>query len=786
MATGRGLGYEIDPVWPKLDALERLRSICTESFRVPSFVVFGAAEWAEDPHRVLEAVDLARLGPVVIVRSCAADEDVAPCEPPGFFESVLDVNVFDREALHDAIGRVCASYHRRPGGACLPHKVVVQTQLLNAKISGVCRVGDSDLDYLDVNYDDSLLRTDAVTAGLTAKRLYLSSSVANLPSPWHALRTAVEVVRAHFDPPFFIEFAIDSSGVPTLFQVRSDRRPHAREPTGRPPTSAELREAEALLTQCGPLSVMADWNPAEMLGRNPKPLDVSLYDELLLSGAWASGRASLGWRSPQDPRLMVQLGWQPFIKLRVSLQTLLPKSLPLELANKLVEDRVLLVSEDRQLHDKVEFRVMWSAFAFNEDATRENLIARGFTSGEVARLFTALKVVTRETIAKAPAALKADLAGMAALAEERDRLTQIKEATRPTAVSRALRSALQICRKHGTIPFARQARIAFSFRYIINHLVETGAVSASFVQAWESGLNTVARRLSQDLARLSAGTLERAVFDRRYGHLRPQTYSLTSLRYDERPAFAAPAIAQRMRRHRRPAETPRLGEILACVGADPSQSRFWQSAAGAFRAREDLKFGFTALLSDVLLVLARVAAWCGEERRTLRELPIGELLDLMASSKDWCALGRRVAAVVASRPPPVLWQLPDVIFTPSDLHVVQEVEVRPTFIGSWAAHGPPRLITGDFPIEEPLAGSVVTIEAADPGFDWIFAQPIAALVTAYGGEFSHMGLRCAEFGIPAALGCGPKLFDAVASAARVVVDPTTSEVWGDKRRLYPT
>ena len=50
------------------------------------------------------------------------------------------------------------------------------------------------------------------------------------------------------------------------------------------------------------------------------------------------------------------------------------------------------------------------------------------------------------------------------------------------------------------------------------------------------------------------------------------------------------------------------------------------------------------------------------------------------------------------------------------------------------------------------------IESADPGFDWIFSHDIAGLVTHFGGANSHMAIRCAEFGLPAAIGCGERLF----------------------------
>jgi phosphohistidine swiveling domain-containing protein len=68
-----------------------------------------------------------------------------------------------------------------------------------------------------------------------------------------------------------------------------------------------------------------------------------------------------------------------------------------------------------------------------------------------------------------------------------------------------------------------------------------------------------------------------------------------------------------------------------------------------------------------------------------------------------------------------------------------------------------RLAIGD------VTGRIVCIESADPGFDWIFAKPIAGLVTGFGGGNSHMAIRCVELDVPAALGVGER---ALAKLAR--------------------
>ena len=69
-----------------------------------------------------------------------------------------------------------------------------------------------------------------------------------------------------------------------------------------------------------------------------------------------------------------------------------------------------------------------------------------------------------------------------------------------------------------------------------------------------------------------------------------------------------------------------------------------------------------------------------------------------------------------------------------------------------------------------ISNKIVLLEKADPGFDWIFSKNISGLITKFGGAASHMAIRCAEFGIPAAIGCGDILYNRLKTAKVVDLD----------------
>ena len=112
--------------------------------------------------------------------------------------------------------------------------------------------------------------------------------------------------------------------------------------------------------------------------------------------------------------------------------------------------------------------------------------------------------------------------------------------------------------------------------------------------------------------------------------------------------------------------------------------------------------------------------------------------------------------------------LPDVLTGAEDVDVVCLQEARPNFITE-------KIVTGELAVleqmkDDDLTGKIVLLEKADPGYDWLFSQGIAGLVTCYGGAASHMAIRCAEFGIPAAIGCGKKIYAYVSILDRVELD----------------
>jgi phosphohistidine swiveling domain-containing protein len=108
-------------------------------------------------------------------------------------------------------------------------------------------------------------------------------------------------------------------------------------------------------------------------------------------------------------------------------------------------------------------------------------------------------------------------------------------------------------------------------------------------------------------------------------------------------------------------------------------------------------------------------------------------------------------------------ELPPLLCAEEDFSVFLYPSTQANFIGSAQVSAPcVDLSKADDDVD--LAGKIALIPQADPGYDWLFGRQIAGLITMYGGANSHMAIRAAEFGLPAAIGVGETHYQTLAAA----------------------
>jgi len=209
-----------------------------------------------------------------------------------------------------------------------------------------------------------------------------------------------------------------------------------------------------------------------------------------------------------------------------------------------------------------------------------------------------------------------------------------------------------------------------------------------------------------------------------------------------------------------------ITSALKEAGFEFDAHQLLEFSACALQAREFAKFEFTKNLSDAIELIALAGEKMGFTREELAQLDVTEIFSggsREALTKTWQnAIARRVA----EREIKGKLILPPLIFSEKDLDIINHFVPRPNYITQKRVQAE---ITRLNEVALEVEGRIVMLENGDPGYDWIFTRNPAGLITKYGGVASHMSIRCAEFGIPAAIGCGV-LYNQLKHAKEVILD----------------
>lgn len=391
----------------KAETLDVLSQQGLKSARILPLVYFSKKSWDQDSDACLTKV-CATLGQTpYIVRSSACDEDQLVQSNAGAYLSVKDVSWQD---LGSAIEDVFASY-----GNPAPHDLVlVQPMLQNVLRSGVIFSHDptSAAPYRIMSWS-SAGDTDVVTKGEDGSKTFIShaSQVAAEPAEIKGINALLaELGQLTGEAPLDIEFAFaEHTGDPILWLLQVRPLLVSGSTVEVSAHCGELRRIENYLkTNMQPhpflmgnttvYSVMADWNPAEIVGLRPRPLAKSLYRELITDNVWAYQRNNYGYRNLRSFPLMVELGGLPYIDVRVSFNSFVPQDLPDVLAEKLVNFYLGKLVNHPFLSDKVEFDIVYSCYTLDLAQRLPELLAHGFSTDEIEQLKASLTSLTNKIL----------------------------------------------------------------------------------------------------------------------------------------------------------------------------------------------------------------------------------------------------------------------------------------------------------------------------------------------------------------------------------------------------
>ncbi|MCV0411904.1 MAG: hypothetical protein K5782_02685 [Nitrosarchaeum sp.] len=750
---------------------------------------FTVEEWNSDPEKILKTIS-SSFNNKIIVRSSAIDEDSQNSSLAGSYESVLDVLPTNKKSTINAINRVINSYKIKNNFE-IRNKILIQNQSKNIVTSGVIfsRTPDTGAPYFIINYDDSRI-TNSVTKGLVNRtiKIYRYCQKNYVPKKWRKLILSIfELEKILNSDILDVEFGIRKNQNIVIFQVRpltglsnqsfsyNDLRLQNRI------SKLEydfIRSKNSPNEQISIFSDMADWNPSEIIGKNPNQLDYSIYDNLIMNYAWFKGRTVIGYKKPYSKNLMKKFGNKPYVNVTTSFSSFFPKQFSTSIEKKIMKYYLSKLQKYPYLHDKVEFEILFSCYDLTVTKRLKELKKYGFTNEEINNIEMELKQFTNTIFENFSKILKDSQNSIKELKTHREIIIENLENSNKTYVDYldTAKILLEDCKKFGTIPFSTMARIAFISSIIIKSFVSKNILNVKDYNSILESIESPLTDFRKDFALFSNKKMTFKQFIKKYGHLRPGTYDITATRYDNEKFFEKYKFQPIQSHINKKINQKKIEQVLERQGLKIQYNDFIDLVKSSISERERLKFEFTKNLSESLEFIALSGEKLGFSRKDMANLDLSTIINSQKLSRKkltekWSS---KIKQNAIHKEINNYLQLPPIISDIKDFFIVDYFVSKPNYISE-------KKITADIKIiknlnNDDLKNKIVLIENADPGYDWIFTKNPLGLITKYGGVASHMAIRCSELGLPAAIGCGEMLFENLKKSKKIMLDCKNEQI----------
>ncbi len=777
----------------KAETLNSLQ-LKVQKSKVLEQITFNVEEYLLGKETVVSTIQKSMRANLLVVRSSALNEDTHESSMAGNYESILKVKKDDNDILIDAIEKVMISYTKNNQEQNNKNQILVQPYLENVSMSGVAFTKNlqTSSPYYMINYDLGS-DTESVTSGngsdLNTFICYRDYNSIIEDSRLEQLIVAIKELEkiTNYDA-IDVEFAFVEEEL-YILQVRPIAAGKDSIKVLDEDIDVEVRGIKAFLNrqkQKHPLllgseiayGVMPDWNPAEIIGINPKPLAFDLYRYLITDTVWAESRKVLGYSDVENSVGIVSFAGKPYVDIRMSFNTFIPQSLSKEIREKLVDYFILKLKKEPQNHDKVEFNIAITAFDFNFNEKMDELLINGFSNQEVELIVIAYKALTENIISQKDISIASELSNAKILEEKRNSILESN-----LSLYDKIYTLLEECKRYGTLNFSNLARFGFIGSIFLKSLLAKDAISKEEYNQFFTSIHTVSKSFMDDFESLIALALTKEEFLLKYGHLRPGTYDITSKSYAQNFDGYIDLNAPIVKKNELSAYSfsndikSKIQAEIEIYNLSFTVDELILFIQEATEAREKSKFEFTKNLSLVLDLIGELGERFDLNVEELAFVNLNTILHYSNSSSQIdlsFALKRNIESNKKKYLLSSAIQLPELIFSERDIDMFYYSSLKPNFVSNHALVSDIIHLTNSEQVD--ISNKIVLIENADPGFDWIFSHNIKGLITKYGGAASHMAIRCAEFDLPAAIGCGDKIFNETLRCNKILLDCANHKV----------
>ncbi|WP_291951229.1 PEP/pyruvate-binding domain-containing protein [Campylobacter sp.] len=750
-----------------------------ENAKILKAVVCSLNEISNDEKSVLDKISLLK-SDKLIIRSSSKSEDSFKCSNAGAFLSLADISN-KKDDLLNAIKKV---------GSSMPSnddEILIQAMLKNIKKCGVAFSVDKDnfAPYFCLQYDENGSNS-SITDGSakSAKTYFHHRDDENIKdNDIKRVITLIKELENIFDCNFLdIEFAFDDNDDLYLLQVRPLIMQGKLNLFNALPKEALLRLQKRfsslqelrprVLGKKGIFGVMPDWNPAEIIGLRPRRLAFSLYKEIVADNIWAYQRDNYGYKDLRSHPLIHSFLGMPYVDVRLSFNSFIPKDLDEELAAKLLDYYLDKLDQNHNLHDKVEFDIVFSCYDFNLSHRLKGLLNYDFNENELKRIEFSLLNLTNNIINPKNGLYIKDIKKVEKLKQNYHQI--INSNFSPIDKIYWL---IEECKRYGTLPFAGVARAGFIAMTMLNSLVAIDFFTKEEKNEFLASLHTVSKTLSEDIQNLNENNKNE--FLKKFGHLRAGTYNILSPRYDENFDFYFDMNKQSQKVVHNEFKLSddkmkSLNILLREHGISIDANDFLIFLKTAIEGREFVKFEFSKLLSHTLSLIGELGHYYEIKKEDIAHLDIKNILNLYSTLYSKDPRKQFLSQIEENKKEYELTlalKLPALITDSEQFFGFFSFGTNPNFITQKSINAKIALEN-----DKDLEGKIVLIYAADPGYDYLFSKNIAGFITCYGGANSHMAIRASELSMPAVIGVGEENFKKYLQADRLRIECQSEQI----------
>ena len=140
---------------------------------------------------------------------------------------------------------------------------------------------------------------------------------------------------------------------------------------------------------------MPDWNPAEIIGKKPKPLALSLYRELITDHIWSQNRFNYGFQDVSQFHLMTTFFNTPYVDVRVDFNSWIPRGINKKLQAKLINFYLKKFLRNKHFHDKIEKEIIYTCYSPSIEKRIRKDLKQILNKSEISDFISSLKFIKK-------------------------------------------------------------------------------------------------------------------------------------------------------------------------------------------------------------------------------------------------------------------------------------------------------------------------------------------------------------------------------------------------------